>query len=248
MLLANGIKLSKGIGLFIIQWFEIPSTGYDPRRVGLFIIQWSDLTCHDPRIFFLSFFLPFPLRYLLYLRNELNYPRRIGFPFIYHATIWFDVSRSKNFFSFFLFTLPSSLSTLFANWIKLSKKGRFIYHPKSLRRVTIQARNVFFFLSTTVSLVIHAYEYSLQRKWAIILDEETIAKRYSSARYNNGNYNYSYSLGKLGKRSRQLSFERGWTFCPQNLFTNDKILFFFERWTDRYLFRLQILSATGKRE
>ena len=228
-------------------------------------MQRSDSTCHDlnSKFFFFLFFYPFvihPIRewnqiiqgdrfiYYSMIWNPFHGLRSKESRFIYHSMIRFDVSRSKNFFPFFLFTLPSSLSTLFANWIKLSKKGRFIYHPKSLRRVTIQARNVFFFLSTTVSLVIHAYEYSLQRKWAIISDEETIAKRYSSARYNNGNYNYSYSLGKLGKRYRQLSFERGWTFCPQNLFTNDKILFFFERWTDRYLFRLQILSATGKRE
>ena len=186
--------------------------------------------------FFPFFLFTLPSSLSTLFAKWIKLSKKGRFSVIYHATIWFDVLRSKNFFSFFLFTLPSSLSTLFANWIKLSKKDRFIYHPKSLRRVTIQARNVFFFLSITVSLVIHAYEYSLQRKWAIISDEETIAKRYSSARYNNGNYNYSYSLGKLGKRYRQLSFERGWTFCPQNLFTNDKILFFFERWTDRCVF------------
>ena len=117
-----------------------------PRKIGLFIIQWSDLTCHGPRIFFLSFFLPFPLRYLLYLRIELKYPRRVGFPLFIMQ--WFDSTcyDPRIFFLSFFLSFPfryPSYSRIKPNYPR--RVDLFIIDVKSLRRVTIQDRKFFFF-------------------------------------------------------------------------------------------------------
>ena len=86
-------------------------------------MQRSDSTCHDlnSKFFFFLFFYPFvihPIRewnqiiqgdrfiYYSMIWNPFHGLRSKESRFIYHSMIRFDVSRSKNFFSFLSFSIP----------------------------------------------------------------------------------------------------------------------------------------------
>ena len=93
---------------------------------------------------FLSFSIP--LRYLLYLRIELKYPRRVGFPLFIMQ--WFDSTcyDPRIFFLSFFLSFPfryPSYSRIKPNYPR--RVDLFIIDVKSLRRVTIQDRKFFFF-------------------------------------------------------------------------------------------------------
>lgn len=103
---------------------------------------------------------PFVIRPIRYSRIKPNYPRREQAPFIYRPTIAKSLRRVSRI---------SRFRSRFPTRFFVSSSFFFYLQPFRPKRCTIR------------SLRAH-----LQRKRAIISDEETIVKRCSSTRYNNG--------------------------------------------------------------